>query len=329
AAVSGGGGWRAASCSLASRPGRCAPSRAVSKLKSSWPDSGFQRRVPSHATTRLPSRYTLRGVSGRSPSCRRSERNAFPMRRSGTCCSSSARVVRSSTRSRKSKRSRPRRSRWGATSPARTHWRSLPGGRPTMRAACAVSNDVSAAARPRPGTLLLLAAARPGRARRSARRAALAACSGRCRCGAWRRMGRLAGEALLERLHQVDHLGAGWRRLRNRDLLARHLPIDGLLQSLAPVVVVLLRCEPVGGELLDELARQRGLRRLHGRLRATLDLVEVAHLVRVVERVQREAVAEGTDQHEVLLAACHVLSQRHHAGVPHGLRKQLVGLLAA
>src|SRR5262249_37194375 len=150
------------------------------------------------------------------------------------------------------------RSRCGATSPERTHWRSLPGGSPTMRAACAVSNDASAATRPRAGTLLLLAAARPGRARRLVRRAAPAACSGR---GRWtrRRMARLAGEALLQRLHQVDHLGAGRRRLRNRDLLARDLSIDGLLQSVAPVVAVLLRREPVGGELLDELARQRGL----------------------------------------------------------------------
>src|SRR5262249_21834028 len=234
------------------------------------PDSGFQRRTPSHATTRSPSRKTLRRVSGRSPSWRRSERSARPMRPSGTCWSSSARVVRSSTRSRKSNRRRPYRPRPGATRPARTHCRRRPGGRPTMRAACAVSKRACAAARPRPATLLLLAA-RPRRPRRFAagRPAAFLHWLRRPRRGA----SALAAQALLQRLHQVDHLGLRRLHRGHRDLLAGDLLIDRLLQALAPVIVILLRREAVGGELLDQLAGEVGLRRLHRRLRAALDLV--------------------------------------------------------
>src|SRR5262249_56189340 len=111
----------------------------------------------------------------------------------------------------------------------------------------------------------------------------------------------LAAQALLQRVHQVDHLGLrglhGW----HRDLLAGDLLVDRLLQALAPVIVILLRREPVGGELLDQLAREVGLRGLHRRLRTALDLVEGAHLVGVVERVQREAVVERSDQDQPLL----------------------------
>src|SRR5262249_12450397 len=149
---------------------------------------------------------------------------------------------RRSTRSRKSKRRRPWRSRSGATRPARTHCRRRPGGRPTMRAACAVSKRACAAARPRPATLLLLAA-RPRRSRR------FAACSPAAFLH-WlrrprRRASALAAETLFQRLHQIDHLRLCRLDRRNRDLLAGYLLIDRLLQALAPVIVILLRREGV------------------------------------------------------------------------------------
>src|SRR5262245_3262445 len=307
-ALSGGSSVVGASRSFATRPPGCDPAtRSASKLNSSWPDSGFQRRAPSQATTRSPSLKTLSRVSGRSPSWRRRDSSARPIRRSGTCCSRSARVVRRRTRSRKSKRRRPWRSRSGATSPARTHWRNRPGGRPTMRAACAVSKRVRASARPRSGTLLLLVPAHAHRARPSARGpSSLGGDRHRSRRGA----PTLAGEALLERLHDVDDLGRGAWDLGHRHFLTRNFPVHRFLEPLAPVVVILLGRELLARELLDQLASERGLRRLHRGLRAAIDLVERAHLVGVVQRVQRESVGVRADQDEALLAACHVLRQR-------------------
>ena len=45
--------------------------------------------------------------------------------------------------------------------------------------------------------------------------------------------------------------------------------------------------------------------------------------------MQRQPVRERPDQHQPLLAARHVLRERHHPGVAHRLGEQLVGLLAA
>src|SRR5262245_34460189 len=316
---------RGGSRSWARRPAGGAR-RLASKLKRNWPDSGFQRRVPSQATTRSPSRKTLSRVSGRSPSWRRNERSARPLRPTGTGGSASARGGRGSSRSRKPNRGRPRRPRPGAPAPACTHCRRRPAGRPTIRAACAVSKRACAAARPRPATLLLLAA----RPRRPGRLLAGSAPSFLDRLDRTRlRATPLAAQALLQRLHQVDHLGLRGLHGRHRDLLAGDLLVDRLLQALAPLIVILLRREPVGGELLDQLAREVGLRRLHRRLRTALDLVEGAHLVGVVERVQREAVVERSDEDQPLLPARDVLGQRHHARVAHGLAEQLVRLVAA
>src|SRR5439155_20326106 len=68
------------------------------------------------------------------------------------------------------------------------------------------------------------------------------------------------GEALLQRLHEVDHLGALGGRGRDRHLLARHLLLDHLRQPIAVLVAVPVGTEFRRRELVDEPPRKLDLR---------------------------------------------------------------------
>src|SRR2546421_1133761 len=135
-------------------------------------------------------------------------------------------------------------------------------------------------------------------------------------------------ETRLERLHQVDDLGL--RRLGRLlgDLLALHLPLDLLEDSLAHVVLVLRRLERVRGRLLDELHGHLELGLLHFNLRDR-DLRDAAHFVAVVQLLHHQAVRLWSHRHEVLLAARRILPNRCAVRLLERLRQQPVGALTA
>ena len=249
------------------------------------------------------------------------------------------RIVRSTTRSTKPKRMRPRGSRGGTSKPASTHCRSRRGVTPTMRAACAVSKCadrwVAGAATP------YFLRARFGGAAASA--SPRAAAVGR-RPPAFAAPIRLPGagrvatfrsaptrQALLQRVHEVDHLGARRSRVgRLGDLLAGDLLLDERLHPAAVRVGVRLGTEVVVRELIDELPRELDLGGPRARrFGAVGDLGEAPHLVGVVERVHHQPLVEGADQHDVLLAVTRPLRDRDLAGVVHRLHQQAVGLVGA
>ena len=62
---------------------------------------------------------------------------------------------------------------------------------------------------------------------------------------------------------------------------------------------------------------------------AEVDLVDGADLVRVVELLHHQPVAERAEDDEVLLAARGVLRQRPASGLLQRLRQQRVGAIAA
>src|SRR5215475_6657329 len=67
---------------------------------------------------------------------------------------------------------------------------------------------------------------------------------------------RLPSETLLERVHEIDHLGTLGLGTRRGDLSARHLLLDGGQDPLAVVVLVLARHEFLVRQLIDEARRQ-------------------------------------------------------------------------
>src|SRR5206468_4287017 len=68
--------------------------------------------------------------------------------------------------------------------------------------------------------------------------------------------GHALGEALLERLHEVDDLGPLYLRADRGDLLALDLLVHELEHVLTVLVAVLLGAEGVAGQAVDELERQ-------------------------------------------------------------------------
>src|SRR5262249_12714999 len=98
--------------------------------------------------------------------------------------------------------------------------------------------------------------------------------------------GRALREALLQRFHQVDDLGALHLGADRRDLLALDLAVDHVEDAQPVVVLVVLGLELVVGELVDETRREVDLAVPDLRRLALVDLAEVAHLVGEVHRVQ-------------------------------------------
>ena len=165
---------------------------------------------------------------------------------------------------------------------------------------------------------------RRGRRRRAAYRAPLAfrrglasislaalvatARSGRFSAEVAPRLARLAFSASIRSMILV----CGASRL-GRDLLAVHLLLDGFEHPLAHGVAIVLGTELVDRRLLDEKPRQRELAVLHRRFRPR-HVVRAPELRVIVELLHHEEVAHRPHQHEILLAAGGVLTQRRAAG---------------
>src|SRR3989338_8910253 len=146
--------------------------------------------------------------------------------------------------------------------------------------------------------------------------------AGRCR-----RRGDTLGEALLQGLHEVDHLGALDRGPERGDLLALDLLVHEVEDALPVLVRVALGLEGLARQPLDELVGQLKLALLDLRRGALVDLAEVPHLVGEVHRVEHQAALGGADQDETLLAAHHERRERDAGVLVHGLREEAVGLL--
>src|ERR1700677_875991 len=100
--------------------------------------------------------------------------------------------------------------------------------------------------------------------------ASLATCGFACSCrrgGALRRLALLQGggvagaariDARPQRLHQIDDVaaGGGGRRLGERDLLALDFFLNRSLDASLELVVILVRVEALGGQMVDELLRE-------------------------------------------------------------------------
>src|SRR6266508_492853 len=121
---------------------------------------------------------------------------------------------------------------------------------------------------------------------------------------------RRSAEALLQRLHQIEHLCL--RRLFRLlgYLLALDLAVDVRLHPVAHVVLVLLRLEFVGRRLLDQLHCEIELGLLDLGL-GDRHLGDVADLIGVAQLLHYKPALHGADHDEVLLAARGVLTDRH------------------
>src|ERR671925_528686 len=127
------------------------------------------------------------------------------------------------------------------------------------------------------------------------------------------------GDALLERLHEVDdrRLGDG---LGPPDLLARELRLEHRPQ-LAPVLVLELGGVELADEALDHLPRELELGPLHlGALDRLLDLGARAYVLGEEERLEREPLAVRPAEAQVLLAPEHELADRGHPALDQLLR---------
>src|SRR5262245_55072753 len=93
---------------------------------------------------------------------------------------------------------------------------------------------------------------------------------------------RAAREALLQRAEEVDRLLFLHRPRRRHDLFSLGLALQELEDARSVVVLVLVRAEACG-ERRDELLGQLQLapRRLRGRAREPLEILDVIDLVRV------------------------------------------------
>src|SRR6266540_795712 len=131
-------------------------------------------------------------------------------------------------------------------------------------------------------------------------------------------------DRLLQRLHQIDHLGRLGLR-DDLDLLARDLLLDDPEQRL-PIFVLELRRAELVGEVVDE-----ALGHLHF-LRPDIDLLvedlELGRpdLVRPVHRLQHEDVVFEAQCAEMLLLPQGDLGHRYPAVLRHGLSEQRVRL---
>src|SRR5207244_3363747 len=152
---------------------------------------------------------------------------------------------------------------------------------------------------------------------------------GRSGLGGRRLGGHALGEALLERLHEVDDLGPLYLRADRGDLLALDLLVHELEHALTVLVAVLLGAEGVAGQAVDELERQLQLALLDLRRLALLDLAEAPHLVGKVHRVQHEPALRRPDEDQALLAAHDELRERDAAVRVHRVREEPIRLLAA
>src|SRR6266545_4594104 len=131
-------------------------------------------------------------------------------------------------------------------------------------------------------------------------------------------------DRLLQRLHQIDHLGRLGLR-DDLDLLARDLLLDDPEQRL-PIFVLELRRAELVGEVVDE-----ALGHLHF-LRPDIDILvedlELGYpdLVRPEHRLQYEDGVFEAQRAEVLLLPQGDLGHRHPAVLLHGLSEQRVRL---
>jgi hypothetical protein len=98
---------------------------------------------------------------------------------------------------------------------------------------------------------------------------------------------RRARRAALQRLTRSTICSRAGRR--RHDLLSGDLAVDRLHEDAAVLVLVARGIEALARELVHELLRERHLAGLQRDVLAELDLVEAAHLVGVVEAVERHA----------------------------------------
>ena len=177
-----------------------------------------------------------------------------------------------------------------------------------------------------------LAGRRLLRRRPLGRRASSAAAFSRrllgCRSRRRRRLlGAGAGQARLERGHEVEHLGRLLGRGGRHDLLARGLALDEREHLLAVLVVVLLGIE-LAGERVHQLARhvQLALARLGAPSRSTL-AVGREHLVGVAHRLEaRASPSTGRMATSASFDRSTNRPDRDLALVLHHLGEQAVGL---
>src|SRR5262245_35935154 len=135
------------------------------------------------------------------------------------------------------------------------------------------------------------------------------------------------GQALLERVHEVDHLGALGLGPRRGHFPSGHLLLGRGQDPLAVVVLVLARSKLLVRQLVDQARCQIQLAVLDLRALSLVDLAEIPHLVREVHRVQHEPALGGSDQHKAFLAPHHELGERHPVRLGHRVSEQPVGLL--
>src|SRR5437867_6219745 len=138
---------------------------------------------------------------------------------------------------------------------------------------------------------------------------------------------RAAGEARLQRFHEIDDLPAGIRHNVGRNVLPVDLALNGLQHALSDGVLVLLGLERLVGRLLDELLRQCELRRLDLALR-NRHLRRRANLVGVMELLHRDHAVERAQEDEVLLSACGILSESGSTRLLQRLAKQTIGAVS-
>src|SRR6202171_1773321 len=254
-------------------------------------------------TTRSATAQMLKPESGiASGRWRRRSLTDLVIRLCGTFASASACAVRSTIRSWNENSHALRGPRAGDTNSAAINARIVLRGRPSsfstsptpygcikaLLCVLGLGFDTLARRRRRGGRLL-----RP--LGRLARFSLWLARLGRCRS--------LLLEAGAQRFHEVDDLRASTLgRLGQGDLLAFYLLLHRGLDARAHLVSVYGGVEDGGGLLLDQHLRELELGRPHLGLR-DLYLLDRSHLAGVEEVLHDQALLDGTDHHDVLLAA--------------------------
>jgi len=133
------------------------------------------------------------------------------------------------------------------------------------------------------------------------------------------------GEALLERLHDVDDRGLA-ALLRHGDLLALNLLLDDFPQPRLILVLVVLRME-LPHHRADKRFRHRQLRLADPRLRDLFG--RFLDLVGKEQRLGKDAVVGGDQGEELLLGANNGFGDGDFALLLHSAAQQFVSLIAA
>src|SRR6266852_6065859 len=136
-------------------------------------------------------------------------------------------------------------------------------------------------------------------------------------------------QALLESVHQIDHLPARRPRRSDGDLLALGLLLDEGKDTLAVFVIVFFRIELLARQLRDEPKSELDLAvlGLHGLF--PVDLPEIPDLVVEVHGVKNQATLEGADEDQAFLPAENETGDGDLLRSLESPRQELVGLAPA